>query len=381
MPKAAGPNAAMAGPAALSLGEITPERFLAEYWQKRPLLIRQAGPDPAAFDKASFLDAACREDADARLVTGDGADEPWRLTHGPLDPDDIPVNEDAPWTVLLRHGEIWRPALTGLQQALSFIPMWRHQDVMVSYASPGGSVGPHLDQYDVFLYQGAGKRRWAIGEPDAGIEMAEGENLHFIKDFQESSSWVLEPGDMLYLPPGVPHHGVAETGCFTYSIGFRAPGASELLWALANVLDTKGLGARYADPDLTLTEQGPAIAGSATKRALALLQSTLADPALLAEALALWASDPIADPPDLEDEQAPSPHWRRAPGTRMALAGAETLYVDGEALALEPGAQALAAAIAAARLWEAGSEEFSDGEADLLETLAEMGAAEEPEET
>ena len=385
---AAEPGDGEPGPAAVDFGPLTPAGFLRGYWQKEPLLLRGALPAPRAFDAESFLEAACSEDADARLITGDGADAPWHLDHAPLERDDIPESLEAgspPWTVLLRHGELWRPELARLQRAFGFVPLWRHQDVMVSYASPGGSVGPHVDQYDVFLLQGPGTRRWAIGDPDAEPTLTESGGLHFISDFREVSSWVLEPGDMLYLPPGVPHHGVAESACFTYSIGFRAPSAAELLWALATLLDERGGGRRLADPDLTLAEAGPSVADPAATRAATLLKNALADPTLLTEALARWASDPIAEPPDIQepdtqDETPVALQWRRAPGSRMALASDAVLYADGEPVHLDPGTQALASAIASDILWSTDGETLTPAETDLLHRLAEHGLLEEPDE-
>ncbi len=372
----------MHGIPTLSLGSISPEEFLATYWQKKPLLIRGAGTPPSGIDKDWLLEACFDEDADSRLITGDGAKSPWHLTHAPLESDDIPADDDqTPWTVLLRHAEVRQPALTALQEALSFIPAWRHQDVMVSYATPGGSVGPHVDRYDVFLYQGQGTRNWAIDEKarDRTLEWQDHSDLHLIKDFQATADYRCEPGDLLYLPPNVPHWGVADNACLTYSIGFRTPTTSELFLSLATVLSERGNDPAYADADLRVDEAGTAISSTATARARELLQSALTSEDLLDQALAMWASDPIGEfEPSGSDLRADV--WQRTPGSRFALAADGTLFADGAPIWPRPGAAGLARDIADNRQWSGKTGGWSQDEKELLEHLAEIGAVIEPDD-
>ncbi|MEM1398683.1 MAG: cupin domain-containing protein [Pseudomonadota bacterium] len=367
----------MAAPA-LTLGDLSPEAFVANHWQKKPLLVRQAGPAPDEFDYDTIIDVACDEEVDSRLVIGDGKSVPWNQTVGPLDPDQVPEREDTPWTILIRHAERWQPTLSLLQSALSFIPAWRHQDVMVSYATPGGSVGPHTDQYDVFLFQGPGRRRWIIGETGNHTPEDQG-GLNLIEPFNQTASYTVEPGDLLYLPPGVPHWGIAEEPCLTYSIGFRAPTASDLLWALATVVaESEQYEERYGDLDLSTSEGDAAISDTAAQRAARLMQSATTSPALIAHALALWSSQPIADGPELEDPSEPMT-WQRVPGSRLIIADDATLYADGEKVLFPPGAKKLADAIAEDRLWSGSMEGWSDDEKALLTDLSDLAVVRGPE--
>lgn len=364
----------MRGGPALSLGSITPEEFLATYWHKKPLLIRGAGVPPSDIDKHWLLEACCADDADSRLISGDGEGQPWDLVHGPLEPDDIPPDDQTPWTALLRHAEVRERALTALQDALSFISAWRHQDVMISYASPGGSVGPHVDRYDVFLFQGPGTRSWSIDEGvcHRSIDWQDHPDLRLISNFQATSDYLCEPGDLLYLPPNIPHWGVAKSPCLTYSIGFRTPTASELLLSLASLLSERGNDPAYADADLGLEETGPAISAPATARAMDILRSALSDEDLLNQALALWASDPIGDF-DVSESLPEADQWQRTPGSRLAMASDGTLFADGERVAPRKGATSLARDIATDRLWSGPSENRSEEEQELLEILADIG--------
>ena len=228
-------------------------KFLRDYWQQKPLLIRNPWREwlePVEADELAGL--ACEPGVEARLLEQhrDG----WVLEHGPFAEDRFAALGAVPWTLLVQAVDQHVPAVATLIDPVRFIPDWRIDDVMVSYASDGGGVGPHFDQYDVFLVQGAGRRRWGIGGLcDAATPQVDRGGLALLADFQPSAEWVLEPGDILYLPPGIAHNGVAlGDGCVTYSIGFRAPSRRELLagWSDA-VLDSEDPAeARYADPGL-----------------------------------------------------------------------------------------------------------------------------------
>lgn len=241
------------------LGGMPPGRFLRRHWQKRPLLIRQAMPGfRGIIGRDAFLRLATRGDARSRLVIhhpGRRRDR-WERHDGPFGGLDAGMLPERAWTLLVNGVESLVPGGWELLRQFSFIPAARVDDLMVSYAADGGSVGPHDDLYDVFLLQGPGRRRWQVSaqadrtpDPDAAIKV--------LKRFVPEEEWLLQPGDMLYLPPGVAHLGVAEGPCFTYSIGFLAPSRAELLESFLGYLGAAraaevDAGALYADPDLGL---------------------------------------------------------------------------------------------------------------------------------
>lgn len=231
------------------LGGLTPARFLRDVWHKRPLLIRNAVPGfEGLLSPAEMQQLACREDVEARLIQGSGTR--WQLDHGPFRKRDFRQLPKTEWTLLVQSLNHFLPEADALLARFDFIPHARLDDLMVSYAVPGGSVGPHFDSYDVFLLQGQGHRRWQIST-QTDLALIDGAPLKILRRFEAEDEWVLEPGDMLYLPPHVAHYGVAEDACMTYSVGFRAPTAEELAHGfLVHLQDTLTLDGRYADPDL-----------------------------------------------------------------------------------------------------------------------------------
>lgn len=241
------------GSAAQPLG-MSPARFLRDYWQKRPLLIRNAFADfqpPLQPDDLAGL--ACEPAVLARLIVHDEKRDRWHVNSGPLSEADFAKTPSTHWTLLVQDVDKWDADVAALLQHFDFLPSWRVDDVMVSYAEPGGGVGAHVDQYDVFLLQGLGQRHWAISDdlmaPKAFRPDIE---LKQLARFESTHEWLLEPGDMLYLPPGVPHDGVAFGGpCMTFSIGMRAPSQAELTGDLADhIAEHLPEELRYADPDL-----------------------------------------------------------------------------------------------------------------------------------
>jgi 50S ribosomal protein L16 3-hydroxylase len=229
------------------------EEFLRDYWQKKPLLVRQALPGyEAPLAPEDLAGLACEETALSRLVQHDRKHDAWRVRSGPFEESEFPALGDHDWTLLVQDMDKWDADVRALLDRFRFLPAWRIDDVMISFAATGGSVGPHVDQYDVFLLQALGRRRWQIDtDPRAPREFREDVELKLLKKFSPSDEWVLDPGDMLYLPPGVPHHGEAVEACMTFSIGMRAPSRAELLVDLAEELaGALPEEARYADPDL-----------------------------------------------------------------------------------------------------------------------------------
>ena len=212
------------------LGGISAREFLRDYWQKKPLLIRQAIPgfqSPISPDELAGL--SLEEDVESRLVIEHG-ESPWELRRGPFTEHTYQQLPERDWTLLVQAVDQLVPDVAELIEHFRFLPNWRIDDVMISYAAPGGGVGPHFDNYDVFLLQAHGQRRWRIGQMcDSESPMLAHGDLRILADFQGTEEWVLEPGDMLYLPPRLAHFGTAEDACMTYSVGFRAPSAAEVL--------------------------------------------------------------------------------------------------------------------------------------------------------
>lgn len=234
---------------------MAPEVFLRDYWQKRPLLIRGAFPGfVSPITPEDLAGLACEESALSRVVLHDRKRDRWELRTGPFDEAMFPDMPRKDWTLLVQDVDKWDMDVRDLLHRFRFLPAWRVDDVMVSFAAPGGSVGAHVDQYDVFLIQGLGHRRWQIDtNPDAPRAFRPDVELKLLSEFTPDHDWVLAPGDVLYLPPGVPHHGVAEDACLTLSVGMRAPSVAELMVDLAEELAAATPEeARYADPDLAL---------------------------------------------------------------------------------------------------------------------------------
>jgi 50S ribosomal protein L16 3-hydroxylase len=226
-------------------------RFLAEYWQRRPLML------PGAFagigspiEPNELAGLACEPEVEARIVMEQGPERPWQVSHGPFDESVFATLPESHWTLLVQDVDKHVPAVAALLACFDFLPEWRLDDIMVSWAEDGGSVGPHLDAYDVFLVQVQGRRHWRIdSRPSPPTECLPDLDLRILKHFEPDADWLLGPGDVLYLPPGVPHWGIAEGPCMTWSVGLRAPAWRELAadWLHYAVEALAGDG-RWCDP-------------------------------------------------------------------------------------------------------------------------------------
>jgi 50S ribosomal protein L16 3-hydroxylase len=250
--------------------------FLRNYWQKKPLLIRNAFPDfVSPISPEDLAGLACEEAALSRIVMQQRADDTWTVQHGPFAEELFPTLGDHDWSLLVQDVDKWDADIAALLPAFSFLPRWRIDDVMVSFAAPGGSVGAHVDQYDVFLLQAQGHRRWQIDvSKDPSLAFRDDVELKLLREFHPSHDWILGPGDMLYLPPGVPHHGVAEDACLTFSIGMRAPSAAELLGDFVDTLSADADEAlRYRDADLAPAADPNEIDAAAMQRVLQALNA------------------------------------------------------------------------------------------------------------
>ena len=265
------------------LGGLSAREFLRDYWQKKPLLIRQAIPDfQSSISPDELAGLSLEEEVESRLVIEHG-DSPWELRRGPFAEDTYQQLPERDWTLLVQAVDQLVPEVAELLGQFRFLPNWRIDDVMISYAAPGGGVGPHFDNYDVFLLQAHGQRRWRIGQMcDSDSALLEHGDLRILADFQGTDEWVLEPGDMLYLPPRLAHFGTAEDACMTYSVGFRAPSAAEVLTHftdfLAQFLPDEE---RYGDSDLQPSDDPYQIQSDALERLKRLLAEHMGDERLL----------------------------------------------------------------------------------------------------
>lgn len=245
------------------LGALGVGRFMREYWQRRPLLVRNAVVPPAVGHRQLFT-LAGREEVESRLVVRQGRD--WTLRHGPIPRRALPPLRQKHWTLLVQGLDGLDAAAQEFLGRFRFVPDARLDDLMASYATDGGGVGPHVDNYDVFLVQAAGYRRWRIGRVrDASLQP--GRPLKLLAHFQPQQEWLLGPGDLLYLPPGIAHDGVATGECITLSVGYRTPSFQELLdpW-FADFASRSTLPGRYADPGLRPTAHPGALPSAMVAR-------------------------------------------------------------------------------------------------------------------
>jgi len=256
------------GSASQPLG-MSATQFLRDYWQKRPLLIRNAFPDfESPIEPNDLAGLACEDGVLARLIVHDEKRDRWTVKNGPFDEATFGKTPKRDWTLLVQDVDKWDADVAALLDTFAFLPSWRLDDIMISYAEDGGGVGAHVDQYDVFLLQGIGQRHWAISDdPDAPLDFRDDVELKQLKTFEPTHEWLLEPGDMLYLPPGVPHDGVAIGDCMTISVGMRAPSQAELTGDLADFLaERMPEELRYTDPDLAPAKRAGEIDTAALNR-------------------------------------------------------------------------------------------------------------------
>ncbi|WNK19399.1 cupin domain-containing protein [Halomonas piscis] len=337
------------------LGDLTPAEFMAEYWQQKPLLIRGAMPEfRSPIDADELAGLACEDGVEARLIEEHGPDSPWQVSHGPFDEATFERLPERDWTLLVQAVDHYVPSVAALLDEFDFLPRWRLDDIMISYAPPGGSVGPHADQYDVFLLQAAGHRRWQLGGKTAeDAPIIDGIDLKILETFEveTDSDWVLETGDMLYLPPGWAHHGVSETDeCMTVSVGFRAPSADEAVTSYADYLGEQlPASLRYSDAGMAPARTPGEIDDAALERMRRLILDTLDNPVQMSQWFGrvmtqpkyvdqLIPFDPPLDEAALVEKLKETPLYP-APGSRFAWrrdGGATTLFVDGDGYPCTP---------------------------------------------
>lgn len=358
------------------LGGLSPETFMRRHWHKRPLLVRQALrhlPELPTRDQLFAL--AAREDVESRLIRR--TERGWQLRHGALPRRALPPLSRPGWTLLVQGVDLHHEGAHRLLQAFRFVPDARLDDLMISYASDGGGVGPHFDSYDVFLLQVHGRRRWRIGRLDDG-RLLDGVPLKILAHFRAEEEYVLEPGDMLYLPPRWAHDGVAEGECMTASIGFRAPRREELL---REVL-VRELEAREADEDSPLYRD-PRQAATATPArmpqalqdfALQAVQSLLQDRRALQCALGEYLSEPKRGVWFEPCEAGDLSHGLRLDRRTRMLYDTHHVFINGEAFrAAGPDARLMRRLADRRELDAAAWRLASDAARELLLQWAEDG--------
>jgi 50S ribosomal protein L16 3-hydroxylase len=292
------------------LGGLTPEQFMKRHWQKKPLLIRQAVPNmKPLIERSELLEMVESEEVESRHIVRKGTK--WTLKKGPMARKSLPSFKTPDWTVLIQGVDLHNDAVHALLQQFRFVPDARLDDLMISYATDGGGVGPHFDSYDVFLLQAQGQRKWRIGRQKK-FELQEGVPLKILKEFKPEAEFLLNPGDMLYLPPGYAHDGVAVGECMTYSVGFRVPRsaelASELLMGLSEEIAEDCGHSRdvlYQDPKQEAAIQDAAIPKALQQFAVQAVAQAMKDPELLNCLLGESLTEPKPnvwfDTPDVDD--------------------------------------------------------------------------------
>jgi 50S ribosomal protein L16 3-hydroxylase len=346
-------------------GDISVETFLNEYWQKKPLLIRNAFPNfepPVSPDELAGM--ALEDDVESRLIIQSADGKDWSLKHGPLTEDTFAELPDSRWTLLVQAVDHWVPEANELLEHFRFAPNWRLDDLMVSYATDGGGVGPHYDNYDVFLIQASGTRRWEVGGTyDENSPRRPDIPVMILPEWTPEQTWDLEPGDMLYVPPRLGHNGYAVgDDCMTYSVGFRAPSHQEMFAGFTDYLeDITSAEDRYNDPDLKQQNNPGEITTDAFDRVKAILHEYIDSPELLSH----WFGQFMTEPKNEEHGAEQSCDMEqseikalldsgipicRSEGSRFAFNRFEDhfiLFADGKGCACSQGQVALAESLCA----------------------------------
>ncbi|UXY14579.1 cupin domain-containing protein [Chitiniphilus purpureus] len=344
------------------LGGLTPAQFLADYWQKKPLLIRQAVTDfPELIDLARLKALAQRDDVQSRLI--EFKRDRWHLAHGPFEARRFNRLGECDWTLLVQDVNHHIEHIDRLLHRFDFLPYYRLDDLMISYAPPGGSVGPHYDSYDVFLLQVGGAKRWQISADDAG-NFIEDAPIRVLKSFTSEQEWVLEHGDMLYLPPKYAHYGVALTAGMTYSIGFRAPTSQEIVGRFLDFLqDELRIEGMYADPGRQPTAEPGLIDDGFARDIAGMLQHIRWDEQQIARFAGRYFTEPK---PHVYFEPPEAPLAYEAFCAAVASGGvtldlktqllydAAGFYINGDDLAAAPQASAALKTLANRRALPAG---------------------------
>jgi len=318
----------------LTLNGLSREQFLAEYWQKKPVLLKGgfAGfQDPISPDELAGL--AAEEEIESRVVCQ--RDGVWDLETGPFEHYD--EFGDRGWTLLVQAVDHWHPESAQLIEPFRFIPNWRIDDLMVSFSTEDGGVGPHLDQYDVFIIQGLGRRHWRVGMPDSSLQQhCPHPRLLQVSPFVDCIDVITEPGDILYIPPGCPHDGISLEPSLNYSVGFRAPAQKDLVTGLADhLIDHELTGQRFSDPQRQVSNHCGAISDQDLAQVQQMLRQMVDDKEFCSQ----WFGSYISHAKHELDATEPDPHYGEEEiaeyleeGSVLAkLGGLRTLYYQSDA--------------------------------------------------
>jgi len=339
-------------------GDISVETFLEDYWQKKPLLIKNAFPEAESWISADELAGLSLEENIESRIVQELEGSQWSLRTGPFSESELQAMPDNKWTLLIQAIDHYLPEFSQLMDAFNFIPNWRIDDVMVSYATDGGSVGPHYDHYDVFLIQGSGQRHWQVGQLcDDETSLLPDLPVRILSDFKEAQSWVVNPGDMLYLPPAMAHNGVAVGECMTISVGFRAPSHKEIMSHFADfMLDKYHDDQRLNDPELSQQASTGWLAPTAIQKIQRVLQAASEDTDAIRQWFAQYQSKPKYEEVNLQADVDISggdvmnyvnqgSDFYRDESSRFLYVGSETLpealYINGESIAFPASASEL----------------------------------------
>lgn len=360
--------------------------FLKEYWQQKPLLIRQAFPDfdtPLPADELAGL--ALEPDTAGRIITQDD-DDAYHLEQGPFDEDRFSTLTDNRWSLLVTDIEKHLPEFKAYLQPFRFIPDWRIDDLMISYAPDGASVGAHVDEYDVFLLQGSGVRTWSIDARTHTIHKMHNEgDLKILANFSATDTWDLVPGDMLYLPPNMAHHGVANgDDCTTWSVGFRAPRLTDLVSRIAELISDRMPPNRYSDGSLAKAQHGEISNASVQRLKDIWTQATQLSDDDFSQLLGRWLTESdslghqeqVSDTDHFREEDISQVSFEKAPFSRFAWVSMTdekaTLFVDGESLSCSTlFAKHLCAAL---HIVTFDNIDYTDQDKQAVQTLIELGS-------
>lgn len=335
------------------LGGRAPDAFLRDYWQKKPLLIRNAFPGiEGLLEPDELAGLALEEEIESRIII-ERSPIDWELRHGPFTEKTFKNLPQTHWTLLIQALDHYVPQIADLLEHFDFIPNWRIDDIMASFAPFGGSVGPHYDYYDVFLIQAHGQRRWQLGQMcDDTTPLLPDLPIRILRDFQPDQEWVLNPGDMLYLPPGVAHYGVAQNDCMTLSVGFRAPSEQDILMEFVHTLFNDNVqDRRYDDKELKPQANPGWISPEAVERVSEILRRAVSDPQKIAHWMASYLSqtkyEQAPEPPEddyseaeVQDLLAGNQSLRKEEASRLLYTGdvlrPEHFFVNGEEMEIPP---------------------------------------------
>lgn len=320
------------------LGGMPVETFLRDYWQKEPLVIRNAFPEVPLVPAEELAGYSLEDEVESRILIETPGTQPlqsqWEQHHGPFNESFYEQLPASHWTLLVQAVDHLHPKIHHLLHQFRFIPNWRIDDVMVSYAADGGNVGPHFDYYDVFLLQAQGSRHWQLGQRcTSNSELRTDTECKILTQFEPTEDWLLHPGDMLYIPPNIAHWGVAQGECITYSVGFRAPSYSDILLDLCqDIASDLSPDHRFSDTGRTPNDKAGEITEEDIIRVRSIVHSIISDDTVLRDWFGRYMTQPCRQSPQLEADSAAHPVL--SPQARAAYAAVgerdAVLYINGQ---------------------------------------------------